>query len=226
MSDTYTVYMHTSPCGKVYIGITCRDVQRRWQNGRGYTYSHNHHFEKAIEKYGWQNFTHEIIKTGLSKAEAEKMEIELIQQYDSTNPERGYNIRSGGAAGSRLSEETKKRLSEMRKGEGNPMYGRHDPKPWQIGNNRGLVGENHPMYGRRGKDSPRYGKHHTEETRAKLRENGANNIAVRCVETGVTYISAQEAARALGLKSGGGIMGVCQKKPHYNTAAGLHWEYA
>lgn len=30
----FTVYRHTSPSGKVYIGITCQDVKNRWQNGR------------------------------------------------------------------------------------------------------------------------------------------------------------------------------------------------
>ena len=33
-----------------------------------------------------------------------------------------------------------------------------------------IKGENNPLYGRRGKDSPRYGKCHTEETKAKLSE--------------------------------------------------------
>ena len=32
----YTVYKHTSPSGKVYIGITCRKPKYRWNNGKGY----------------------------------------------------------------------------------------------------------------------------------------------------------------------------------------------
>lgn len=31
---TYTVYKHTSPNGKVYIGITKLSVERRWQEGK------------------------------------------------------------------------------------------------------------------------------------------------------------------------------------------------
>ena len=34
--DNYTVYKHTSPIGKVYIGITKMNPIRRWSNGKGY----------------------------------------------------------------------------------------------------------------------------------------------------------------------------------------------
>lgn len=221
----YVVYKHTSPNGKVYIGITCRDVKKRWDNGRGYTYSHNKHFESAIRKYGWINFKHEILASGLTKEEAEKMEVELIRSYDSTNPDKGYNIRSGGNANSKLSLKTRRMLSEMRMGEKNPMYGNHSPHPWQIGVNNGIVGENHPMYGRKGKDNPRYGMHHTEEAKALMREHSANAKPVLCIETGIVYISAQDAFRKTGIQ-GNAISGVCRKKPHYNTAGGYHWEYA
>ncbi len=33
---------------------------------------------------------------------------------------------------------------------------------------RRMSGENNPMYGRKGKDNPNYGRHHTEETKAKM----------------------------------------------------------
>lgn len=32
----YKLYRHTSPSGKVYIGITKTSVYARWMNGRGY----------------------------------------------------------------------------------------------------------------------------------------------------------------------------------------------
>lgn len=44
----FTVYRHTSPSGKVYIGITCQDVRNRWQNGK--TYKDSTHFKRAIRK--------------------------------------------------------------------------------------------------------------------------------------------------------------------------------
>lgn len=32
----YYLYRHTTPSGKVYIGITCQKPENRWNNGRGY----------------------------------------------------------------------------------------------------------------------------------------------------------------------------------------------
>ena len=91
----FTVYMHTSPNGKRYIGITCQRPVRRW-GGNGYGYIDNTYFWRAIQKYGWDNFQHEILFEGLTKEEAEQKEIELIAFYDSTNPSKGYNITTGG----------------------------------------------------------------------------------------------------------------------------------
>lgn len=34
----YSVYKYTAPNGKVYIGITGKDPEKRWLNGRGYRY--------------------------------------------------------------------------------------------------------------------------------------------------------------------------------------------
>lgn len=34
--NSYTVYKHTSPSGKVYIGITKKKPEYRWNHGRGY----------------------------------------------------------------------------------------------------------------------------------------------------------------------------------------------
>lgn len=107
--SNYFVYKHTSPNGKIYIGITKQEPQTRWKNGRGYADSPR--FINAINKYGWDSFEHEIVAEGLSKADAEAMEIQLIALFDSTNPERGYNLALGGNANS-PSEETKQKISD------------------------------------------------------------------------------------------------------------------
>ncbi|MBP3801390.1 MAG: hypothetical protein J6I85_05165 [Clostridia bacterium] len=53
-------------------------------------------FYSAIQKYGWNNFSHEILYTNLSLEEANYKEAELIQKYQTTNPQYGYNIEKGG----------------------------------------------------------------------------------------------------------------------------------
>lgn len=110
----FIVYKHTSPSGKVYIGITSQNPLKRWQNGRGYI--HNEYFYRAILKYGWLNFKHEILCEELNKEEAELEEIELIKQYKSNQKEFGYNIQSGGNYAGKHSEETKRKFSEIYRG--------------------------------------------------------------------------------------------------------------
>ena len=112
----YLVYKHTSPSGKVYIGITSRTASRRWKCGKGYIGSV---FYKAIEKYGWENIKHEVLYENLSQEEAIKIEHDLIEHYDSTNSRKGYNIVPGGGLGIkgyRFTEEQKERLSKSHKG--------------------------------------------------------------------------------------------------------------
>lgn len=97
---TYKVYKHTNiHNGKVYIGITRQDVERRWQNGHGYDRTY---FGNAIKKYGWNGFKHEILFSGLSKEDACEKEKTLIKLYKSDNREYGYNICEGGQTGDNL----------------------------------------------------------------------------------------------------------------------------
>lgn len=111
---TYCVYKHTCPNGKVYIGITGMNIIRRWN--RGWGYQSQTYFFRAIQKYGWQNIKHEILFDGLTKEEAEQKEIELITRYKSNQREYGYNVETGGNLGKKLNEETKKKISDSRKG--------------------------------------------------------------------------------------------------------------
>lgn len=120
----WKVYMHTSPSNKVYIGITSREPKLRW--GNGHNYSSNEYFKRAIQKYGWNNFKHEILFSNLSLKEAKEKEIELIAFYDSTNSEKGYNITIGGESGNGYhhTKLTKQKISESLKGRTSPMKGR------------------------------------------------------------------------------------------------------
>lgn len=112
MKDYY-VYKHTTPSGKVYIGITSQTPSRRWAKGFGYKTQLR--FFRAIMKYGWDNIKHEVLYEGLTKEEAEAKEIELISLHRSSNNKYGYNIENGGKSVGRLSEETKRKISKAQK---------------------------------------------------------------------------------------------------------------
>jgi group I intron endonuclease len=131
----WLVYKHTSPSGKVYIGITSQNPQSRWNKGKGYKGCIK--FFNAILKYGWDNIEHTILADNLTKEEAETVEKSLISHYKSLNL--SYNITDGGEGrlgyhvklsnscrdkiskahiGLKHSDETKAKMSKSRKGRG------------------------------------------------------------------------------------------------------------
>jgi len=92
----YSVYRHiNNKNNKKYIGITCQKPQNRWgKDGNGY--KSQSYFWNAIQKYGWNNFKHEILFEHLTKDEACNKEIELIAKYKTMNRTYGYNRSIGG----------------------------------------------------------------------------------------------------------------------------------
>lgn len=96
MKDYY-VYKHTVPNGKVYIGITKCNPNKRWSNGHGY--KENKRFFNDIILYGWLNVKHEILYEGLTEKEARETEARLIYEYQSYKNKFGYNQTVGYSYG-------------------------------------------------------------------------------------------------------------------------------
>ena len=225
----YKVYKHTSPSGKVYIGMTSMRLKDRWKSGKGYKTCIL--LNRAIEKYGWENFEHEVLFENLTKEEAEAKEIELIKLYKSTDPEYGYNIENGGYSHGKHSAETLRKMSENRKGKcvgkDNPFYHKRHSKEWIETH---LKGEHNPMYGIRGEEHPRYGIRHTKESIQKMSDSkmgkytGEENpraIKVRCVETGEVFGCIKEACEKTGANN------ACVSDVIHGrrkTSGGYHWE--
>lgn len=130
MFKKYFLYKHTNKInGKVYVGQTLKLPEERWKaNGKGYT--DNKEFYNDIQKYGWDNFKHEILAENLCKKEVDFMEKTLIACLNLTNPEKGYNKSPGiggitqetiekirkSNIGKKRPAETCKRISESKKG--------------------------------------------------------------------------------------------------------------
>lgn len=107
MANNYCVYMHRNKINnKVYIGQTC-NIKVRWHP---ISYKGSSYFYNAIEKYGWDNFEHIILIDNLSLEEADQKEKYFIKIYESTNRNKGYNLKTGGNNGYQLSKETKQKI--------------------------------------------------------------------------------------------------------------------
>lgn len=115
----YTIYRHINKVnGKSYIGQTCQKLSNRWKSGSGYTREHQPAFYHAIQKYGWDNFTHEILVDNIQTLEEANAQEKFWIAYYHTwiyDPECcGYNITKGGdgTSGHIMSEQTKTKIQK------------------------------------------------------------------------------------------------------------------
>ena len=76
MKKLYIVYVHITPDGMYYYGVTSQKVERRWRdNGRYYKGTS---LQPYIEKYGWNNIQHIVLFENQSKEDALLIEDSLI----------------------------------------------------------------------------------------------------------------------------------------------------
>ena len=222
MNNDYIVYMHTSPNNKKYIGITSQNPNRRWGKN-GNRYKTHVYFWSAIQKYGWDNFNHEILFEGLTKEEAEQKEIELIAYYKSNNINYGYNMSIGGESGSKgykYSDEQRKHMSEIHKGERNGMYGKHHTKETIEKDRIAHLKENLSDDTIYKMSIAKKGKKRDRKSVEKQIETISNKVI--CVETLITYNSTKEAGRLNNIDPSC-ISKVCRGER--KTAGGFHWRY-
>lgn len=217
----YTLYMHISPSGKKYVGITTQLVAKRWgKNGEGYLQRKTNgeyrqpSMAHAILKYpDWQLWEHKILQTGLNKEAADAKEKKIIEELNLRNPKYGYNIKEGGGNG-KPSEETRRKQSEAHKGKrltetqkikiGNSNKGRQFSEETRCKISKALKG-----------------RKFSEERKEKLK-GSHSQCQVICIETKIVYLGVNEAARKTGINRVS-IGYACKGKQ--KTAGGYHWEY-
>lgn len=217
----YTVYQHKNKInGKVYVGITSQKPEQRW-GSQGCNYKSSPHFYSATQKYGWDNFEHNILFTGLTKEQACLKEQELIKEFNSMNREYGYNSTSGGDMFV-MNKETKQKISQA-----------------LMGNQNNL---GHPCSEEKKKkiSEAQKGREFTEEHKQKLSEAAKNRHVpcsegkkqtlkekshkkpVYCEELDKVFESVQECGRQLGIPATN-ITKLCNGRG--KTLKGYHLRY-
>lgn len=173
------VYLTTNTInGRKYIG-RCKSSFFRGANYLGSGLALNN----AIQKYGADKFIVEMIDTAESDEELNTKEEYYIDYYDAVKSDEYYNLRRGGSRGPggpmfkghKHTSETRKLMSELKKGELNNNYGNRwtaSPELKAL-HSKLSSGENNGMYG----------KHHSEESKMK---NRLSNLGHKWMNDGTT----------------------------------------
>lgn len=204
--------------GKIYIGQTIKPLNYRWSQHCSCT-SNCVALNRAIAKYGKENFMVEQIDVANSQNELDEKERYWIKFYQSFG-EKGYNLTNGGEINKLVSDETKLKISKANKGN-KYCVGRimSDETKRKISEKARLRLSDKTKH-------PRYGVKISEETRLKqqLSHSGQippNRKKVRCVETGEVFESIKLAAQKIGIRP-------CNISDYLHgrqkIAGGYHWE--
>lgn len=114
----YSIYTIVNQInGKVYVGYTSKPFNKRLNEHKSRINKKTTKLYNAIKKYGWDNFTKQIIYQTKDFQHCLKiMEPFFIREYNSLKE--GYNLTEGGegSIGFSPSEETRFKMSISRKG--------------------------------------------------------------------------------------------------------------
>lgn len=159
---------------KIYTGQTSQLLEDRFKQHKADSKKDHYNMliYKAMNKYGIENFRIRPINyvTGNSKEELKKAldnsEIYYIALLKSKDKNIGYNLTDGGSGctGRVLTESTKKKISDSKKGEKNPMYGTKWTDEKREKMKIMMTGEN----------NHNFGKPLSDETKQKLRDKLKN----------------------------------------------------
>ena len=222
MDKNFCIYKHTNLINnKVYIGQTCSKPERRWRKD-GVGYKDSPRFWNAIQSYGWENFSHEILQINLSQEEANEREKYWISFYNSMDEDYGYNLTPGGDnymkqlwENKEYKEKMKKSFSEARKKSwSDPTFKEKAQKQLLDGLAKAW-------------NDPDWRKQRIQNM---MGSKNSNAKAVKNIQTGLVFSTIKQAAKWAGLNSVSGIGQCCKGQQissghHPQTGVPLHWEW-
>ena len=165
------VYIHKNPITLevFYVGQGTKEKERMTRA-----------FSKRSRSKWWNNYVNkhglpivEIVKTGLSKEECDKTEIELIKLYGRKDINEGtlVNLTDGGDGSGKRSLEYCKEQSLRMSGENHPMWGKKHSEEWVRNNSLSHIGYKHSDESKRRMSESRRGSKRSEETKKKMSDS-------------------------------------------------------
>lgn len=183
--------------GKMYIGQSV-DIEKRWLAHKRLSKTDDGHLYSAMRNYGLDNFTFSLI-CEVPESALDQYEISYIKYYETTDPEKGYNKKDGGAKG-RHSEESKKKMSESQKGVNHPLFGK--PRSVETKNKMSESHKGKKMSEESKQKMSEAKKNMTDESKQKMSEakKGNQYSLKQYLYQGNVYNGLQELADFLGMK--------------------------
>ena len=175
----YYIYLTTNLInGKRYIGKHFGELNDSYL-GSGTL------IQRAIDKYGKQNFKKEILYISSSEQENSIKEKEFISAFNAVNDDSFYNLIPGGDGGDifhslplERQQQIREKASQNNKGEKNGMYGKHHSeetkqKLKQINKDYTKTEsfKRTMSLATTGEKNGMYGKKHTEESKKKMSDS-------------------------------------------------------
>lgn len=213
--------------GKLYIGQSI-DLHKRKLGHFALLKNDKHancHLQSSYNKYGKQNFIFEILLY-CEHFQLTDHEQFFVDQYKKqgllyntrlkcVDSNRGFIFSdearknmSVAHKGKHPSEETKKNMSKAHSGKNNPMWGKKGKDSPNYGRKhteeqrKNMSGENNPMYGKKGKGSLNYGRKHTKKSIEKMILNSPNVIEKEIVLQIIELLNKEVSARDIAKQLG------------------------
>lgn len=156
--------IHNIVNNKMYIGSSI-EIYGRWQDHKK-ELRHNYHTNKRLQhswnKYGEDKFVFEILENVGNKENLLDREQYWMNYYDSYNRDIGFNINpiASSQLGFKHSDESKRKMSESRKGEKHHLYGK-----FHSDESKQKMSKSHT------------GKKHNDETKQKMSNDRMKHVS-------------------------------------------------
>ena len=245
MNKSFRIYLITNKVnGMQYVGCTSQSVAERFKQHTYDVKRTTDMLHTAMGEYGITNFDVELIEDNIPTEKAEEAERYYIELYNTYYLNgHGYNMTIGGhgTIGYKFTQEDRAKISNIHKGrkfsaERNEYLriintGREYKPEWREALSKARLGKF------TGTDNSFYGKHHTDDTKLKIRESNSGLAVVQLDDAGNIinefynlhdagqWVSDNGLTKAKGTTCAGRIRVVCYSTTKACKAYGYFWKF-